>query len=799
MHLLAYQPVAGRKRERFFLHVSVCIASLIGLQILDLGLNTPALKMVLAVVIVGGFLFSYYLEPRYHSLARIAVDVLGLIFVAFYIWRMMQDFLSAGNSLGTLLGILLVLLAFITFDLRVHRQMLVISVVFIIFSATTSYDLLMMVYVPLFLIFGGAGFYFINALELEKRVMHVGRDERLSPELAPQFAVAVGSLIIKMVVGIIVVSVVIYVLIPHYVNINRPALYIPQASTLERAAEDLRVRNEEDPLSLGPGELAISGFSATFDLAYNRSVFGPTTLYFSNDPALEVRSASSGYLRGAVFDQYTGQAWEPSPMATKHLRAAETGMRSYQYVAFYTLPLIDFPSRKYAERELQKRGIEVEEKNIYSQNEAEGLDYHIFTQEVVFLKDHPNVFFSSYQPVRLEDITVVRAPEGDAYNPSPLVDDFSIPRSQLPRHPRKFSYRVTVLAPVVRQRQMEESFGSAPPKILARYTQLPLVENEAELEAATEHNVVPVPQRVLDAARELVADATTQHEKVRLIYDYLKDPAEFMYNTEFEPLGEHTEATDHFLFSSRSGFCQQFASAMAVLCRANDIPARVVTGYAPGGYSIVGNKYIYRDRNAHAWVEIYFDGLGWVLFDPTQASSDIFSFGRFREFLRDTSTFLENLFVIDPAGARETIGAFFAGLYNLAVPFVLAYWQWLPLGLGLVVIVVFGISFLRRRAQKERALVPENEIVATYLELSRLLSGSSLGREPSDTSREFKRRLSDYLIASKEDLSRFIVLYEMAAFSGYSPSEEDVSWSREFLKRVRDYVERSKKEGLASS
>lgn len=798
MHVLAHQPVVGKGRERLFLHISVGLASLVGLQILDLGLNTPATKVVLALVAVAGLVFAYYLEPRFHSFARVAVDLLGLAFVIYYIWRMMEDFLSAGNYLGTLLGILLALLAFITFDLRVHRQILVISVVFIIFSATTSYDLLMMFYVPLFLIFGGAGFYFINALELEKRIAHVGRDDRLRPELAPQFAVAVGSFIVKMVIAIVAVSVVVYVLIPHYTDINRPAFFIPQVGTLEPALEDLRVRQESDPLSLAPGELAISGFSGTFDLAYNRSVFGSTSLYMSNDPAIEVRSTSGGYLRGAVFDLYTGQAWEPSPRVSAHMRAARPGNRSYQYVSYYTLPVVDFPSQEYAEKDLRKRGIQVDEKNIYSRNEATDLDYNIFTQEVKFLKDHPNVFFSSYQPVRLGELTVVRTPQGDAYPPAPAMDDFAIPRSQLPRHPRGFSYRTTVLAPVIRRRQMEQSFSSAPPEILARYTQLPLVENEAELEAKVGHDVVPVPQRVLDMALGLTADATTQYEKVRLIYDYLKNPAEFRYNTEFEALDRYTEATDHFVFKSRSGFCQQFASAMAVMCRANGIPARVVTGYAPGGYSIVGNKYVYRDRNAHAWVEVYYDGLGWVLFDPTQASSDIFSFGRFREFVRDTSAFLENLFVIDPTGARETIAAFFTGLYNLAIPFVVANWHWTLLIIGVFLAAAIGASFLRRRARRALALVPEHEIVAAYLELSNLLAGSSLGREPYDTSREFERRLSDFLIASPDDLSRFIALYEVAAFSRRTPSGADVSWCREFLARVRDYVERSK-EGLASS
>ena len=73
----------------------------------------------------------------------------------------------------------------------------------------------------------------------------------------------------------------------------------------------------------------------------------------------------------------------------------------------------------------------------------------------------------------------------------------------------------------------------------------------------------------------------------------------------------------NFLFVRRSGHCEYFASAMTVMLRAEGIPARYVTGFLPGEYNDVGGDYIIRQSDAHAWVEVYFPGYGWITFDPT--------------------------------------------------------------------------------------------------------------------------------------------------------------------------------------
>ena len=83
------------------------------------------------------------------------------------------------------------------------------------------------------------------------------------------------------------------------------------------------------------------------------------------------------------------------------------------------------------------------------------------------------------------------------------------------------------------------------------------------------------------------------------------------------------QAIDDFLFNTRRGFCEHYSSAFVFLMRAAGIPARVVTGYQGGEYNAVGNYWIVRQRDAHAWAEVWLQGEGWVRVDPTAAVAPI--------------------------------------------------------------------------------------------------------------------------------------------------------------------------------
>ena len=82
-----------------------------------------------------------------------------------------------------------------------------------------------------------------------------------------------------------------------------------------------------------------------------------------------------------------------------------------------------------------------------------------------------------------------------------------------------------------------------------------------------------------------------------------------------------TDSVDQFLFDERRGFCENYASAFTVLMRAAGIPTRVVTGYQGGEINPLGNYLLVRQRDAHAWTEVWLQARGWVRVDPTAAVS----------------------------------------------------------------------------------------------------------------------------------------------------------------------------------
>jgi transglutaminase-like putative cysteine protease len=127
-----------------------------------------------------------------------------------------------------------------------------------------------------------------------------------------------------------------------------------------------------------------------------------------------------------------------------------------------------------------------------------------------------------------------------------------------------------------------------------------------------------LPTDIRQLARAIVrrAHAQTTLEQAFAVQNYLTDPLVFQYDQSVT-LGGGNDALKKFLFDTHKGFCQQFASAMAVLMRALGIPARVAVGYTTGTYDPGIEAYEVTTANAHSWVEVEFPGYGWVPFEPT--------------------------------------------------------------------------------------------------------------------------------------------------------------------------------------
>jgi hypothetical protein len=126
-----------------------------------------------------------------------------------------------------------------------------------------------------------------------------------------------------------------------------------------------------------------------------------------------------------------------------------------------------------------------------------------------------------------------------------------------------------------------------------------------------------ISQKVIDLATEKIAGQPTTLDQVRAIKRYF-DPANgFRYDTQ-TGVGSDESGLEDFLFNSKAGFCEQYASAMAIMLRAVGIPSRVAMGYTAGYQN--GEYRTITTQNAHAWVEVFFPSHGWLTFDPTPLS-----------------------------------------------------------------------------------------------------------------------------------------------------------------------------------
>jgi hypothetical protein len=127
--------------------------------------------------------------------------------------------------------------------------------------------------------------------------------------------------------------------------------------------------------------------------------------------------------------------------------------------------------------------------------------------------------------------------------------------------------------------------------------------------------------RIPELARQITANARTPYDKAQALETYLRTRFTYTLNLSGKP-GD--DPLPHFLFETRAGHCEYFASSMAVMLRTLGIPSREVNGFLPGEYNDLGGDYIVRASDAHSWVEVYFPGPGngWVVFDPTPAGPE---------------------------------------------------------------------------------------------------------------------------------------------------------------------------------
>lgn len=166
-----------------------------------------------------------------------------------------------------------------------------------------------------------------------------------------------------------------------------------------------------------------------------------------------------------------------------------------------------------------------------------------------------------------------------------------------------FETRVSVANPTIIE--LRGAGKDYPTEITDRYLQLPR----------------SLPSRIKTLAEKIAGDLPTPYDQAAAITTYLRNEMTYVSPIPEPPSGQ--DPVDWFLFKNKQGFCQYYASAEVLLLRSLGIPARYSVGYAQGEPDETRTNFIVREKESHAWPEVYFPGIGWVEFEPTVVLSSI--------------------------------------------------------------------------------------------------------------------------------------------------------------------------------
>ena len=125
-----------------------------------------------------------------------------------------------------------------------------------------------------------------------------------------------------------------------------------------------------------------------------------------------------------------------------------------------------------------------------------------------------------------------------------------------------------------------------------------------------------MPRRISNLAHQIASKEPTPYDKAVAIEKHLRS-GNYVYSQKISTPPVGTDGVDYFLFTSKAGYSDYFASAMTVMLRDLGIPSRLATGYSSGSYDSKDDISTIKDSDSHGWVQVYFPSYGWIDFEPT--------------------------------------------------------------------------------------------------------------------------------------------------------------------------------------
>ncbi len=326
---------------------------------------------------------------------------------------------------------------------------------------------------------------------------------------------------------------------------------------------------------------------------------------------------------------------------------------------------------------------------------------------------------------------------------------------------------------------------------------------------------VPVEsQQVADLAHRVVLQAATPFEQTIAIQQHLLENYHYSLEADTATL---SHPLDEFLFVRKTGYCEHYATAMVMLLRTIGIPARLVTGFLATEWNEFGGYFTVRQRDAHAWVEVYFPQSGWITMDPTPSVSTAAGTSRWESIRRFFESFRlqwdrlfvrysgkDQLAVVHEVregsdALRERVSGWVSALSasighvlnRLARMSRIVQPGVLELMTGMVVVgLALLLLMLRDRiglwASMHLSIVPsQHAIVQLYARMLRTLEKKGMPKLPAATAAEFARQVERKWGAAGPVVMDVTALYHQGRFSRVPLLPKELSRVAELVGRLQ--------------
>ena len=254
-----------------------------------------------------------------------------------------------------------------------------------------------------------------------------------------------------------------------------------------------------------------------------------------------------------------------------------------------------------------------------------------------------------------------------------------------------------------------------------------------------------LPQRVIDLSSSIVESEDNDYAKAKAIEQFLA--SSFPYNLDVRSTPRDRDFVDYFLFEQKEGYCSYYASAMAILARCAGLPARYVEGYMLPPEPLKGypNNYIVTNMQAHAWVEVYFEGYGWLAFEPTSPFRSSFYSTRITDVSYGTgydTSYLEYMEMMERYANRD-FGQYNYEFQQSTGPSTNTI---ILISIGALLIlllawILFNVMSSRYRLYKLTNLSVKDCVIGFYNYYVKVLGYQRLGLKTSETPSEYSDRV----------------------------------------------------------